>query len=380
MKKTILTYFAMSYMFLAQTWAEREVKIQVSATSDGQNIVSGTVFDDYSFAVALPDGNITLQGDIAARLILNDVLGISGEKTMQYSLGTTVYSDLDLSGRLKCSYGFGGSSVNVNVRKGTSAKNFTYNVAKSGSTITGTTDGTTAAGAWSLIVEDIENASNSNGVYAKLLAGTYVQVGDEQLYFDTAITLFDGDWNAGGLRAGLDKMMKLAKDNAHINFLGIDGQETFKGVVFLPAGSEIGAGNHKATLKEDCKVTLDLSEAYNKEQAGNIVTGIISGLTNEYDRNGKKALALKAAEIFDQIVYLADVAETVNVDVRLGLLPGDVNRDGEVNVSDVTAQVSIILGNADNSKYDTDAADVNGDGDINVSDVTALVSIILNQN
>lgn len=54
---------------------------------------------------------------------------------------------------------------------------------------------------------------------------------------------------------------------------------------------------------------------------------------------------------------------------------GDVNEDHEVNVSDVTMLVSMILGNTPV----TDAADVNEDGEVNVSDVTALVSIILGQ-
>ena len=53
---------------------------------------------------------------------------------------------------------------------------------------------------------------------------------------------------------------------------------------------------------------------------------------------------------------------------------GDVNADGEVNVSDVTMLVSMILGNTPQAS----TADVNGDGEVNVSDVTALVSIILN--
>ncbi|MBO7467147.1 MAG: BspA family leucine-rich repeat surface protein, partial [Bacteroidaceae bacterium] len=53
---------------------------------------------------------------------------------------------------------------------------------------------------------------------------------------------------------------------------------------------------------------------------------------------------------------------------------GDVNMDGEVNVSDVTMLVSMILGNTTMNT----AADVNTDGEVNVSDVTALVSIILN--
>ncbi|MBR5963276.1 MAG: DUF4465 domain-containing protein [Bacteroidaceae bacterium] len=54
---------------------------------------------------------------------------------------------------------------------------------------------------------------------------------------------------------------------------------------------------------------------------------------------------------------------------------GDVNADGEVNVTDVTALVDIILGNT--TDYDRTVADVNGDNEVNVTDVTTLVSIIL---
>ena len=51
---------------------------------------------------------------------------------------------------------------------------------------------------------------------------------------------------------------------------------------------------------------------------------------------------------------------------------GDVNSDGEVNISDVNALIDMIL------SEDSDAAgDVNGDGEINISDVNAVIDIIL---
>ena len=56
------------------------------------------------------------------------------------------------------------------------------------------------------------------------------------------------------------------------------------------------------------------------------------------------------------------------------LLTGDVNRDGKVNVSDVTALINMILGTLEK---DWESADVNKDEKINVSDVTALINIIL---
>ena len=55
---------------------------------------------------------------------------------------------------------------------------------------------------------------------------------------------------------------------------------------------------------------------------------------------------------------------------------GDVNMDGALNVGDVTALISYILGN-EASPFDLGAAYVTADEVINVADVTALISIIL---
>ena len=52
--------------------------------------------------------------------------------------------------------------------------------------------------------------------------------------------------------------------------------------------------------------------------------------------------------------------------------PGDVNVDGEVNISDVNAVIAIII----NSSF-VASGDVNGDGEINVSDVNAVIDFIL---
>ena len=53
---------------------------------------------------------------------------------------------------------------------------------------------------------------------------------------------------------------------------------------------------------------------------------------------------------------------------------GDINADGEINVSDVTALINKILGTSD---YSNEVCDINADGEINVSDVTALINMIL---
>ena len=53
--------------------------------------------------------------------------------------------------------------------------------------------------------------------------------------------------------------------------------------------------------------------------------------------------------------------------------PGDVNGDGSVTISDVTALIDILLG----SGTAPAVADVNGDGNVTISDVTALIDMLL---
>lgn len=57
-------------------------------------------------------------------------------------------------------------------------------------------------------------------------------------------------------------------------------------------------------------------------------------------------------------------------------LAGDVNSDGQVNVTDVSAVISYILGKQTGT-FDVLAADANGDGVVNVTDVTSIINLIL---
>lgn len=73
----------------------------------------------------------------------------------------------------------------------------------------------------------------------------------------------------------------------------------------------------------------------------------------------------KAHEVWGKFLHIEGVDDG---------LKGDVNADGIVNVSDVTALVNKILGTAD---YSDSVCDIDGNGTVNVSDVTALVNLIL---
>ena len=56
-----------------------------------------------------------------------------------------------------------------------------------------------------------------------------------------------------------------------------------------------------------------------------------------------------------------------------------MNRDGSVNIADVTAMVNIInnMEGAPLDQYDSSAADMNDDGTIDQTDITELLNTIM---
>ena len=69
------------------------------------------------------------------------------------------------------------------------------------------------------------------------------------------------------------------------------------------------------------------------------------------------------------------------MDTQLGFDPntnerGDVNGDGNVDVTDLTLLIGYVLSD-DATDIDLDAADCNLDGTRNISDVTRLIAYIL---
>ena len=95
------------------------------------------------------------------------------------------------------------------------------------------------------------------------------------------------------------------------------------------------------------------------------VDNIAAGLTaTPVNLNATQSFSLPAGGY--KVYYKGEPASDV--------LVGDVNRDGEVNIGDVTMLISIIL--SENADADS-VADVNHDGEINIGDLQAVIKIIL---
>ena len=106
---------------------------------------------------------------------------------------------------------------------------------------------------------------------------------------------------------------------------------------------------------------------------GTTVTYSVEGLKLTYSNtnvtvtnvDGTATIAL--SEVQD--MYFSNEAGTVGI-------PGDVNGDGQVNITDVTMLINALM-SEDFSNIVTDNADLNGDGSINITDVTTLINMVM---
>jgi hypothetical protein len=69
----------------------------------------------------------------------------------------------------------------------------------------------------------------------------------------------------------------------------------------------------------------------------------------------------------------------VNIEGMTVMGNGDVNGDGLLSISDVTAFIDMLL-NGQTGTANPINADVNGDGSLSIGDITKLIDNLLNSN
>ena len=123
------------------------------------------------------------------------------------------------------------------------------------------------------------------------------------------------------------------------------------------------------------KTSVDLVRSYTLEVGGNVITGITD---KSYVVEGLTAGTTYTYRV--KAVY-TDGTESAWSNTETVTLPGggpayergDVNRDGKVNIGDVTTLINMLLSNAE---YDAQA-NCSLDGRMNIGDVTALIQYLL---
>ena len=133
----------------------------------------------------------------------------------------------------------------------------------------------------------------------------------------------------------------------------VDEQETTKLTFSVPAGKSITAIEFEVGVND--AFTANVGEFGGKSWAGDA-----------------QSVELTLAK--DKKPYISTIKVTYKD--ASGILLGDANGDGEVNITDVTVVVNYVL-TKEASLINLTNADANQDGDVNITDVTNIVNIIL---
>lgn len=85
-----------------------------------------------------------------------------------------------------------------------------------------------------------------------------------------------------------------------------------------------------------------------------------------------------SVEAYQAAPYWSNFNHIIGMDFPVEDIPGDMNGDGQLNVSDVINLISLLsTGNVDLDEMPQ--ADFNGDGVFNISDITAFINILVNE-
>jgi len=157
----------------------------------------------------------------------------------------------------------------------------------------------------------------------------------------------------------------------------IDNGDRASEVKFLTTGNNNLVAYTRSHKSQQCLVVLNLGSS----AVSSIVTGLEAGewkLAIDVDNisAGLTATPVNFNATQSFTVPAGGYKVYYKGEPESSWLPGDVDGDNEVTISDVSALINIILGGNSTPEM-RERADVNGDGEMNISDVNSIINIIL---
>jgi len=164
------------------------------------------------------------------------------------------------------------------------------------------------------------------------------------------------------------------------------------GSMVLASGNRYDTNAHNIALWQPSAFVDGVEYTYCPDLGTSMSAPVVAGAVAVWMQANPNLSAAEVREILKETSYKDNEVRNGDstrwgagkLDVNAGLrhvlhlssLDGDVNDDGEVNISDINALIDILLG----SSVAEDAfnrADANGDGEVNISDVNYVIDIIL---
>lgn len=248
---------------VTMTFSEPEVKdtkfyfgvSAANADGSGTTTVDMEVFDDYSLEINLPMNELNA-GKVDLYVMMKDVasMGVSGVKEHALSVETGMTNiDGDLNTWMSNAPLFETATIKANIEGKECTYTLTSDMDADWVTVTGTVDEDAARAAWAELTKHIESGDNTDAAgnavdnsFVKISKDSYIINGTEKLAFeaDAEDLLLDNFAELDALKATIKDSVVLTQDG--------DGSTT----LFIGAGTELAVSSSKATLKDNCMITI----------------------------------------------------------------------------------------------------------------------------
>ena len=244
------------------------------------------------------------------------------------------------------------------------------------------TDATIAeSNAWTSDKDNVNlQLTNAQVVYA---AGNYICIregSEATALYQTGLALNVNEVLNGDIKLNFARYHQMPEFKAIENVTNLDGLQISKSEAeaqpLETTVAEIAALKHKWDLVKIKGVQIEL-------QGNNYVIGVDNDTIQVFDKQATGLLeGIDAEKTYDIVAVFGDYYNNraqlfpVSITEASTVMIGDVNGDGEVNVSDVVALANFAMGETTEG-FNKEAADLNNDGEVNVSDVVALANQVM---
>ncbi|MCQ2290590.1 MAG: dockerin type I domain-containing protein [Muribaculaceae bacterium] len=198
------------------------------------------------------------------------------------------------------------------------------------------------------------------GYEGATIASTNTKYGT--LRFNAPVESYARFWNYTSTSLALPFMYRRVRQNDPVACTGITLNYTERAIELGDQDTIMVKATVDPVKATDKRVTWESSNT----KVATVKNGIVHPLANG-------TTIIKATTVSGGIS--AEMRLTIGHEPTPALL-GDVDGNGTIDVSDVTALINQILGEAE---YPVERCDIDGNGEVNVSDVTALINLILAQ-
>ncbi len=234
--------------FSVVSFAADTEKVAVEISSNGQDVVKGQVFDDYSAYVAIKKGATVDAGEVTASISMTNVasLGVEGTKSYSKTIKTGVEKKVNLDNYLPA---FTAATVSGKI----DGVAYGYDItAESNDSVYAILaepqDKAQAQSAWKKLTSHLTIGTNGAGddSYAYVPANAYVQIGTEKLSFVSAFML-DNVVQGSSLKENFKKAVKLEE---------VKELEDAQAEIYVPAGAILALSESVAVLNDAVRIKI----------------------------------------------------------------------------------------------------------------------------